>query len=67
MEEFPELRIFHNGWPIRELIGQYLSDRVSYEKKLQEEIGADERREGGYSYEIEKLYRLKSVSGELSS
>ena len=28
--DFPELKKFHNGWPIRELARQYLSNRISY-------------------------------------
>ncbi|KAF8344531.1 hypothetical protein F5887DRAFT_263521 [Amanita rubescens] len=58
VKEFPELKIFHNGWPIRQLIRQYLSNRVSYEKKLQEEMAAEERRERGYSYGNERPRRL---------
>ncbi|KAF8344529.1 hypothetical protein F5887DRAFT_1203710 [Amanita rubescens] len=58
VKEFPELKTFHNGWPIRELIRQYLSNRVSYEKKLQEGMAAEERRERGYSYGNERLRRL---------
>jgi hypothetical protein len=37
--DFPELKKFHNGWPIRELAQQYLSNRISYQMKIEKDIG----------------------------
>ncbi|KAF8724711.1 hypothetical protein AX14_008648 [Amanita brunnescens Koide BX004] len=57
--EFPEFKIFHNGWPVREMIRQYLSNRVSYEKKRQLDLLAtlDEQREREHLYENEKFQK----------
>ena len=46
--DFPELKKFHNGWPIRELARQYLSNRISYRLKIEKDIGlgAGERNRG---------------------